>query len=62
MLAKGLCGTLGISFIQVSGSAFQEKFVGIGPSRIRELFKLARENAPCIIFIDEVDSVGRKNK
>ena len=60
MLAKGLCGTLGISFIQVSGSAFQEKFVGIGPSRIRELFKLARENIPCIIFIDEVDSVGRK--
>ena len=59
LLAKGLCGTLNISFIQTSSSIFQEKYVGIGASRIRELFKLANENKPCIIFLDEIDSLGR---
>ena len=57
LLAKGLAGESGCAFITVSGADFQEKYVGVGPTRIKELFKLANKHVPCIIFIDEIDAL-----
>lgn len=62
LLAKAVAGESGVNFVALSGSDFVEKYVGVGASRIRNLFKDARKNAPCIIFIDEVDAVGSKRE
>lgn len=60
MLAKATAGEANVPFITVSGSEFLEMFVGVGPSRVRDMFAMARKSAPCILFIDEIDAVGRK--
>merc|ERR1712238_55456 len=60
LLAKAVAGEAGVPFYSISGSDFIEMFVGVGPSRVRDLFKEARGNTPCIIFIDEIDAVGRQ--
>jgi cell division protease FtsH len=59
LLAKAIAGEAGVPFFSISGSEFVEMFVGVGASRVRDLFKKAKENAPCIIFVDEIDAVGR---
>lgn len=60
LLAKAIAGEAGVPFFSLSGSEFVEMFVGVGASRVRDLFKKAKENAPCIVFIDEIDAVGRQ--
>ena len=60
MLAKAVAGEAGVPFFIISGSDFVEMFVGVGASRVRDLFEQAKKNAPCIIFIDEIDAVGRQ--
>lgn len=59
-MAKATAGEANVPFITVSGSEFLEMFVGVGPSRVRDMFEMARKRAPCILFIDEIDAVGRK--
>uniref|UniRef100_A0A061S2L7 Cell division protease FtsH n=1 Tax=Tetraselmis sp. GSL018 TaxID=582737 RepID=A0A061S2L7_9CHLO len=59
LLAKAIAGEAGVPFFSISGSEFVEMFVGVGASRVRDLFKKAQENAPCIVFVDEIDAVGR---
>jgi len=59
LLAKAVAGESNVPFFTISGSDFVEMFVGVGASRVRDLFKTAKEAAPCIIFIDELDAVGR---
>jgi len=60
LLAKATAGEAGVPFFSISGSEFLEMFVGVGPARVRDLFTKARQKAPCIIFIDEIDAIGRK--
>ena len=60
LLAKAVAGEANVPFFSISGSDFVEMFVGVGASRVRDMFKTAKENAPCIIFIDEIDAVGRQ--
>lgn len=60
LLAKAISGEAGVPFFSISGSEFVEMFVGVGASRVRDLFKKAKENAPCLVFIDEIDAVGRQ--
>ncbi|MDU1265633.1 MAG: ATP-dependent metallopeptidase FtsH/Yme1/Tma family protein, partial [Peptostreptococcus sp.] len=60
LLAKAVAGEAGVPFFSISGSEFVEMFVGMGASRVRDLFKQAKEKAPCIVFIDEIDAIGKK--
>lgn len=60
LLAKAVAGEAGVPFFSISGSDFVEMFVGVGASRVRDLFETAKKNAPCIVFVDEIDAVGRQ--
>merc|ERR1719298_18780 len=60
LLARAVAGEAGVPFISASGSEFVEMFVGVGAARVRDLFGEAKKNAPCIVFIDEIDAVGRQ--
>ncbi len=60
LISRAVAGEAGVAFFSVSGSEFVEMFVGVGASRVRDLFNAAKENAPCIVFIDEIDAVGRQ--
>jgi cell division protease FtsH len=60
LLARAIAGEAGVPFFNVSGSEFVEMFVGVGASRVRDLFKTAKRNAPCLVFIDEIDAIGKK--
>jgi len=60
LLAKAVAGEAGVPFFSISGSDFVEMFVGVGASRVRDLFEQAKKNAPCIVFVDEIDAVGRQ--
>jgi ATP-dependent Zn protease len=62
MLAKACAGEAGVTFFYISGSEFVEMFVGLGASKVRELFAKARLEAPSIIFIDEIDAIGKKRE
>lgn len=62
MLAKACAGEAGVPFFYISGSDFVEMFVGVGAARVRDLFKQAKEKSPSILFIDEIDAVGRKRE
>src|SRR5205085_2121571 len=59
LLARAVAGEAGVPFFSISGSEFIQMFVGVGASRVRDMFKTAKENAPCLLFIDEIDAVGR---
>src|SRR5262249_57314441 len=59
VLARAIAGEADVPFFSISGSDFVEMFVGVGASRVRDMFEQAKKNAPCIIFIDEIDAVGR---
>src|SRR5260370_42282951 len=60
LISRAVAGEAGVAFFSVSGSEFVEMFVGVGASRVRDLFKEAKEDTPCIVFIDEIDAVGRQ--
>ena len=60
LLARAVAGEAGVPFFSISGSEFVEMFVGVGASRVRDLFDQAKRNAPCIVFVDEIDAVGRQ--
>src|SRR5699024_3109439 len=60
LMARSVAGEAGVPFYSISGSDFVEMFVGVGASRVRDLFEQAKNNAPAIIFVDEIDAVGRK--
>ena len=60
LLAKAVAGEAEVPFFSISGSEFVEMFVGMGAAKVRDLFKQAKEKAPCIVFIDEIDTIGKK--